>query len=114
MNCSATTLPPNSEGLIMLLMMRGLLPERTQTELIELKLYRNFCRKMAKAGVAINPGEGALDFAARAKIEKPELGDWIDEVTKEFVLLHYYPRPDQVSLKQLKKMINKRPSLFVG
>lgn len=100
-------------GLIMLLLMRGLLPERMQTELIELKLYRNFCRKMAKAGVAINPGEGALDFAARAKIEKPELGDWIDEVTKEFVRLHYYPRPHPVSLKQLKKIINKRPALFV-
>lgn len=101
-------------GLVMLVLMRGLLRERSDTEVAELKLYRRFCMKMAKAGVVIKPGEGAMDFAARAKIEKPELSDWIDEVTKEFVRLHYYPAPYQRNLLRLKKSINKQYGVLGG
>ena len=60
-------------GLVMLVMLRWILPE-PKSEAAEVKLYRRFCRKMAKAGIRIQSGEGAMDFAIRAKQEKPRGG----------------------------------------
>ncbi|MGR8980320.1 MAG: transglutaminase TgpA family protein [Gammaproteobacteria bacterium] len=71
-----------------------------------LKLYRRFCRKMAKAGIVIRPGEGPADFAVRAKAQKPEYSRLIDEVTHIFVRLRYYPSPSADDLKRLKKRVD--------
>ncbi len=57
--------------LIMLVLAGWLLKFRQQAEAPEVKLFRAFCRKMAKAGVVINVGRGllilrnALNFSGR-------------------------------------------------
>ncbi|MGR8950829.1 MAG: transglutaminase TgpA family protein [Gammaproteobacteria bacterium] len=72
----------------------------------EVRLYRRFCRKMAKAGIRIHPGEGPNDFAMRAKTGKPEISQLIDEVTQIFVRLRYHRAPAADDVKQLKKSVN--------
>lgn len=101
-------------GLAMLMLMRGVLREGGENRPAEVKLYRRFCQKMAKFGVAIRPGEGASDFAARAKAEKPELSDWINDVTQGFVRLRYYRQPDTAELRRLQKSINKEKGFRRG
>ncbi|MBL6986589.1 MAG: DUF3488 domain-containing transglutaminase family protein, partial [Methylobacter sp.] len=71
-----------STGLILLILAAWLLKTRRKPEDPAIVLYRQFCRKMAKAGVVIRLGEGANDFAIRAKTQRPEIGDFIDEITR--------------------------------
>ncbi|MDD5411227.1 MAG: DUF3488 and transglutaminase-like domain-containing protein [Methylobacter sp.] len=95
-----------SMGLAMLLLGCFLLKTRRKPEDPSLVLYRQFCQKMAKAGLVIRLGEGANDFAVRAKEEKPEIGGLIDEITRIFVRLRYQSYPSEHDLKLLKKRIN--------
>lgn len=95
-----------SMGLVMLVLGCWLLKTRRKPEDPSLILYRQFCQKMAKVGLVIRLGEGANDFAVRAKAEKPEIGDLIDEITRIFVRLRYQRSPSKHDLKLLKKRIN--------
>ncbi|MGR9014306.1 MAG: transglutaminase TgpA family protein [Gammaproteobacteria bacterium] len=94
-----------SIGLVLLILAAWLLKPRCKPEDPSLKLYRQFCRKMAKAGVVIRLGEGANDFAIRAKTQRPEIGDFIDEITQLFIRLRYQRFPSESDLKLLKKRI---------
>lgn len=94
-----------SMGLAMLLLAVWLLKSRHKPEDPALVLYRQFCKKMAKAGAVIGTGEGANDFAVRAKTQNPENGDLIDEITRIFVRLRYQQFPSQDDLKLLQKRI---------
>jgi hypothetical protein len=76
----------------------------------EIKLYRNFCRKMAKAGIRIRSDEGPNAFAMRAKTLKPELSPLIDEITQIFVRLRYHRSPPADGIKQLKKSVGAVPA----
>jgi len=95
-----------SMGLAMLLLAGWLLRARHKAEDPSVILYRQFCKKMAKAGLVIRPSEGANDFAVRVKIQKPETADLIDEITRIFVRLRYHRSPSRHDLKLLKKRIN--------
>ncbi|MFI3186456.1 MAG: DUF3488 and transglutaminase-like domain-containing protein [Methylococcaceae bacterium] len=98
-----------SIGLAMLLLAVLLLRNLHKPEDPTVALYRQFCQKMAKAGVIIGLGEGANDFAVRAKIQQPELGDLIDEITLIFVRLRYQRSFSEYDLKLLKKRIKVLP-----
>ncbi len=76
---------PASIGLALIILSMYLFRYRHQPEDPAVLLYRQFCKKMAKAGVAIRLGEGANDFAVRAKTQKPEIAGDIDEITRIFV-----------------------------
>ncbi|GAB4263651.1 MAG: protein-glutamine gamma-glutamyltransferase TgpA [Methylomicrobium sp.] len=95
-------------GLIVLVSMRWVLRQPKTKLPVEVRLYRRFCRRLARVGVTIEPGEGALSFAARAKREKPEWSVWIDEVTEAFVQLRYGRSSDGASLRRLQDSIDKR------
>lgn len=92
-------------ALALLLLAAGLLRVQRKPEDPAVILYRQFCRKMAKAGVVIRLGEGANDFAIRAKTQKPETGDFVDEITRIFVRLRYQRCPSERDVKLLKQCI---------
>jgi len=92
-------------GLIMLIFGIGMLMSRQPAEDPEVRLYRQFCRRMAKEGIQIHLGEGPHDFALRAKAQKPEMARLVDEVTRLFVQLRYGRSSSEADIRQLKKRI---------
>lgn len=53
------------------------------------RLYRRFCRKLARVGMARAPHEGALLFSERVLRARPELRTTIELVTRRYVRLRY-------------------------
>lgn len=53
------------------------------------RLYRRFCRKFSRAGLARAPHEGALVFTERVLRARPELRTTIEPVTRRYVRLRY-------------------------
>jgi protein-glutamine gamma-glutamyltransferase len=92
-------------ALIILSLAVWLLRTHPQTEDPAVQLYRRFCKKMGKAGVTMSRGEGAADFAVRAKMLKPELGDRIEEITRLFMCLRYQRSSSEQDLQLLKQRI---------
>ena len=95
--------------LLFMLILAGVLLrfDRRRLEAPELKAYRQFCTKMAKAGVAIKVGEGAHDFALRAKLAQPELADLIDDISASFIRLRYLRFHSSKDLRLLKKRVRR-------
>jgi hypothetical protein len=79
-----------------------ILGSKRRKEEPELRLYRRFCRKMVKRGVQILPGEGPLDFARHAKVNSPEIGYLIDDITQLFIRLRYSRSASVEDIEQLK------------
>lgn len=70
-----------------------------------LALYRRFCGKLAKAGVEVRAGEGAKDFAERAKNQRPDLAAQIEQITAIFIRLRYEPKAEAGDLQALKSLV---------
>jgi protein-glutamine gamma-glutamyltransferase len=56
------------------------------------KYYLQFTRKLARAGVAIRPDEGAQDLAERAVLQFPALSGQIRTIAAEYTALVYAPQ----------------------
>jgi transglutaminase-like putative cysteine protease len=74
---------------------------------LAVRLYRRFCRKLARAGIAIEAGEGPTAFADRAKALRPDLAVKIDVINKLFIRLRYEPQAQADDLRQLRKQVAK-------
>lgn len=70
-----------------------------------LMVYRRFCNKLAKAGAVIGPGEGAKDFAERAKKQLPEMAVQIEQITALFIRLYYQADATADDLQALKALV---------
>ncbi len=57
-----------------------------------LAAYDKFCAKLARQGIARAPGEGPVDFAARASRSRPELASQINRITRLYIALRYGQR----------------------
>jgi hypothetical protein len=69
-------------------------------------LYFNlFCAKLAKAGIEIRLGEGARDFAERAKRQYPEQAAQIEQLTAIFIRLRYQSDAKADDLQALKSLV---------
>lgn len=78
--------------LLVLLTLAGLHRRREEPAL---RLYRQYCERLARAGVVREAWEGPQQFAARAIAARPELAQPIGEVTRLYVALRYgSPPPD--------------------
>ena len=53
------------------------------------RAYARFCARLARIGITRAPDEGPLDFAARAKILRPDLAPRIEAITQLYVALRY-------------------------
>ena len=93
-----------SVGSISLLLGWWLLKRQPRRVDKSLLIYRHFCRKMAKAGIAVKPGEGARDFAARAARLRPDLAAQIEQITGIFIRLRYEAKAHADDLRRLKKL----------
>jgi len=83
-----------------------LLLRRQQSVDPALRIYRRFCKKIAKAGLIRAAGEGAKDFAERIKLTLPEQAADIDHITALFIKLHYGREAGREDLKQLDKCVS--------
>jgi hypothetical protein len=82
-----------------------LLYQKPETADKVLLIYNRFCNKLAKHGLVKNPGEGAKDFAERAKITLPERAEAIDRITTVFIRLRYGRTATGEDLQQLKTLV---------
>jgi transglutaminase-like putative cysteine protease len=67
--------------------------------------YRRFCRKMAKAGMQIKPGEGPQAFSERARNQRQDLALQISKITAIFIRLRYEQAAGAGDLQLLKQLI---------
>ncbi len=68
--------------------------------------YLRFCGKLARAGLARAPHEGAHAFAERTARKRADLAASISEITGLYEDLRYGPKgPDQIKITTLKKRV---------
>jgi transglutaminase-like putative cysteine protease len=69
------------------------------------RLYRRFCRKLARAGLARAPHEGPLNFAQRAITHRPDLRSPIGTITRLYLELRYGQRTSSARLASLSRAV---------
>jgi transglutaminase-like putative cysteine protease len=82
-----------------------LLYQKPKTADKVLLVYNRFCNKLAKHGLIKHAGEGAKDFAERAKIKLPERAEAIDRITTVFIRLRYGRAATDEDFQQLKTRV---------
>jgi hypothetical protein len=71
-----------------------------------LRLYRRFCRRLEKRGLARRPSEGPLDFAARASEALPQQAAAITQIIRLYVEIRYH-NPSGQQLKSLASAVRR-------
>lgn len=69
------------------------------------RLYRKFCRRLARAGLERHPGEAPRDFARRVGKQKPELAPMAERITAAFEKAAY--ADDPAAEKQLRRLLRR-------
>jgi len=69
------------------------------------RLWRTFCRKLAKRGTRRNPGEGPRDFGRRAAAEQPALEHKIRAIVDLYIGMRYAGRSDAAEARQLRQLV---------
>lgn len=69
------------------------------------RLYRRFCRRLARAGLERRPGETPRDFARRVREQRPQLGPMAERITAAFEKAAY--GDDPAAEKQLRRLLNR-------
>jgi protein-glutamine gamma-glutamyltransferase len=77
-------------------------PEALDRTLI---VYNRFLKKIAKAGLSKNTGEGARDYAERIKSRLPGQAARIEEITAAFINLRYGKYPTEEGFKRLDRLV---------
>ncbi|RYZ70787.1 MAG: DUF4129 domain-containing protein [Proteobacteria bacterium] len=72
-----------------------------------LKVWRDFCKKLERAGVEREANEGPLDFAERASKRYPLAAQSISEVAQAFAELRYGPVFEKEKLKALRQSVRR-------
>jgi len=70
-----------------------------------LLIYARFCAKLARKGLIKGCGEGAKDFAERARTQLPQHAVEIDRITEVFISLRYGRQAAQSDIRQLKRWV---------
>ncbi|WP_024299357.1 transglutaminase TgpA family protein [Methylomicrobium lacus] len=70
-----------------------------------LLIYARFCAKLARKGLVKGAGEGAKDFAERAKTQLPQHAVEIDRITEVFISLRYGRQAAPCDIRQLKRWV---------
>jgi len=89
-------------GLIALILLRKLYTRQTDKAQV---LYLKFCRKLARSGIVRAAHEGAMDFAVRASLGKPEHAAEIMAITDCYLKLRYAGEHDRESLNALRRSV---------
>lgn len=78
---------------------RGVRPDPVQ------RAWLSFCRKLARAGLARLPHEGALDFAARVARTRPDLAPVTRTITGLYLRIRYAGDENAVLREQLARKV---------
>lgn len=70
-----------------------------------LTLYREFCSKLNKAGIAVDAGDSPNTLAERAIRQRPDLAESIARITAIFIRLRYEAKAHADDLQALKTLI---------
>lgn len=71
------------------------------------KIWNQYCKKLAKAGLQKQPHEGPLDFAQRIKQARPDLAASVAEITKSYIALRYADRKHTVSMDRFRYQVRQ-------
>ncbi|WP_333842410.1 transglutaminase TgpA family protein [Pelomicrobium sp.] len=69
------------------------------------RLYRRFCRRLARHGLARAPGEGPRDYANRIAAARPELAAQVQAICWLYIALRYGTESDPRQLKRLRALV---------
>ena len=77
----------------------------------EVALWRNACRKLARAGLERRPDEGPLAYAERAAVRWPAVAALIKSIAERYALLRYGPAAarSEESVAQLRASVSTLP-----
>ncbi|MEQ1738645.1 MAG: transglutaminase domain-containing protein, partial [Methyloglobulus sp.] len=92
-------------GIITAILSLFLLYQRPKLTDRTLIVYNRFLKKMAKAKLTKNTGEGARDFAERIKPKLPEQATNIEEITTAFIDQRYGSKPTEDGFKRLHRLV---------
>ncbi|MCW9046989.1 MAG: transglutaminaseTgpA domain-containing protein, partial [Gammaproteobacteria bacterium] len=73
----------------------------------EVKIYNDFCNKLASRGLIRAPHEGPLDFANRAKMALPEKAQSIEQITRLFTALRFEKSHHKQQYNQLRDQVRR-------
>jgi protein-glutamine gamma-glutamyltransferase len=90
-------------GIFALLLLRKLY--RRDTDAVQ-KLYLDFCRKLAKAGVPRAANEGAQDYALRAAQHLPQHATHIAHISAQYIALRYQADAAPDALQALRRAVH--------
>jgi protein-glutamine gamma-glutamyltransferase len=76
---------------------------RTPPDPEALRLYREFCRRLERAGLPRAAQEGPRDFAERIARERPALAARVGDITRLYTSLRYEPAPPDGLLAALRR-----------
>lgn len=82
-----------------------LLRQKASTTDKAVRYYREFCAKVAAAGIKIHLGEGAKDFAERVTKKYPEMSGQVEQITAIFIRLRYQADAESGDLQTLKVLV---------
>ncbi len=64
------------------------------------RLWRRFCRRLAREGLPRLPAEGPLDYARRARAARPEKARQITDITRRYIEIRYGAGGDLRALRR--------------
>jgi protein-glutamine gamma-glutamyltransferase len=76
-------------GVVTLLLVLFTLCNRRHNSDPALAAYRAFCAKTARAGLARQPDEGPIDYAARLAAARPDAAEAVRTITQAYVAIRY-------------------------
>lgn len=92
-------------GIVLSIIGMSLLWRRPRSQDPVLRLYHQFCHKLAKTGITRNTNEGPSDFANRAILSRPDLAASINAITTHYIQLRYAPMHDSGDIEKLRQLI---------
>ncbi|MCW8936240.1 MAG: DUF3488 and transglutaminase-like domain-containing protein [Gammaproteobacteria bacterium] len=93
--------------LLLVLAMFILKPWQKQKLEPEVKIYNDFCNKLASRGLIRAPHEGPLDFANRAKMALPEKAQTIEQITRLFTALRFEKSHHKQQYNELRDQVRR-------
>lgn len=72
------------------------LRHKTQRDSVA-EAYLDFCRRLSKSGVSINPAEGPMTLAQKAAQQLPEAAADIQAITSDYLAVRYQQQPDKAA-----------------
>ena len=94
-----------SIGVITLLLSWMLLYQKPKVTDKALRIYRQFCKKLAKHGLSKEIGEGETAFAERVKSALPDSANQVNQITQVFIKLRYGRAPCLEDVKQFTQLV---------